>query len=84
LDRIQVDKMGLDRVDHKLLLSIIENFRGGPVGLETIAATIGEEAHTVEDVYEPYLMQIGFLQRTPRGRVVTAKCYEHFGLEVPT
>jgi Holliday junction DNA helicase RuvB len=52
--------------------------------LETIAATIGEEAHTVEDVYEPYLMQIGFLQRTPRGRVVTAKCYEHFGLEVPT
>lgn len=84
LDRIQVDKMGLDRVDHKLLLSIIENFRGGPVGLETIAATIGEEAHTVEDVYEPYLMQIGFLQRTPRGRVVTPKCYEHFGLEVPT
>lgn len=84
LDRIQVDKMGLDRVDHKLLLSIIENFRGGPVGLETIAATIGEEPHTVEDVYEPYLMQIGFLQRTPRGRVVTPKCYEHFGLEVPT
>ncbi|MBN2910113.1 Holliday junction branch migration DNA helicase RuvB [Polycladomyces sp. WAk] len=84
LDRIQVDKMGLDRVDHKLLLSIIENFRGGPVGLETIAATIGEEAHTVEDVYEPYLMQIGFLQRTPRGRVVTPKCYEHFGLEMPT
>lgn len=65
LDRIQVDKMGLDQIDHKLLLSIIENFRGGPVGLETIAATIGEEAHTVEDVYEPYLMQIGFLQRTP-------------------
>jgi Holliday junction DNA helicase RuvB len=84
LDRIQVDKMGLDRVDHKLLLSIIENFRGGPVGLETIAATIGEEAHTVEDVYEPYLMQIGFLQRTPRGRVVTPKCYKHFGLEMPT
>ncbi|MDN4593886.1 Holliday junction branch migration DNA helicase RuvB [Polycladomyces subterraneus] len=84
LDRIQVDKMGLDQIDHKLLLSIIENFRGGPVGLETIAATIGEEAHTVEDVYEPYLMQIGFLQRTPRGRVVTPKCYEHFGLEVPT
>ncbi|BCU81322.1 Holliday junction ATP-dependent DNA helicase RuvB [Polycladomyces abyssicola] len=84
LDRIQVDKMGLDQIDHKLLLSIIENFRGGPVGLETIAATIGEEAHTVEDVYEPYLMQIGFLQRTPRGRVVTPKCYEHFGLEMPT
>src|SRR5690606_19671072 len=71
LDRIQVDKMGLDQVDHKLLMSIMEKFRGGPVGLETIAATIGEEAQTVEDVYEPYLMQIGFLERTPRGRVVT-------------
>lgn len=83
LDRIQVDKMGLDHVDHRLLLAIIEKFRGGPVGLETLAATIGEEAHTIEDVYEPYLMQIGFLQRTPRGRMVTIRCYEHFGLECP-
>ena len=83
LDRIQVDKMGLDQVDHKLLIAIIENFQGGPVGLETIAATIGEEAQTVEDVYEPYLMQIGFLQRTPRGRVITPRCYQHFGMEMP-
>lgn len=83
LDRIQVDKMGLDSVDHKLLLAIIENFRGGPVGLETIAAMIGEESHTVEDVYEPYLLQVGFLQRTPRGRMVSARCYQHFGMEMP-
>ncbi len=83
LDRIQVDKMGLDQVDHKLLMAIMEKFRGGPVGLETIAATIGEEAQTVEDVYEPYLMQIGFLERTPRGRVVTPRCYQHFGMEMP-
>ncbi|MBD1371732.1 Holliday junction branch migration DNA helicase RuvB [Hazenella sp. IB182357] len=83
LDRIQVDRLGLDQVDHRLLLSIIENFRGGPVGLDTIAATIGEEAHTVEDVYEPYLMQIGFLQRTPRGRMVTMQCCEHFGKAWP-
>jgi holliday junction DNA helicase RuvB len=83
LDRIQVDKLGLDHVDHRLLKSIIDHFRGGPVGLETLAATIGEEAHTVEDVYEPYLMQIGFLQRTPRGRMVTKKCYDHFGVKWP-
>jgi holliday junction DNA helicase RuvB len=74
----------LDEVDHKLLKTIITHFRGGPVGLETIAATIGEEAHTVEDVYEPYLMQIGFLQRTPRGRMLTPRCYQHFGVESPT
>lgn len=84
LDRIQVDRLGLDEVDHKLLKTIITHFRGGPVGLETIAATIGEEAHTVEDVYEPYLMQIGFLQRTPRGRMLTPRCYQHFGVELPT
>ncbi|WP_100398224.1 Holliday junction branch migration DNA helicase RuvB [Bacillus sp. FJAT-44742] len=83
LERLQVDKLGLDHIDHKLLLSIIEKFRGGPVGLETIAATIGEESHTIEDVYEPYLLQIGFLQRTPRGRVVTHLVYEHFNMEVP-
>ncbi|MGO4887417.1 Holliday junction branch migration DNA helicase RuvB [Anaerobacillus sp. MEB173] len=83
LEKLQVDRLGLDDIDHKLLIGIIERFRGGPVGLETIAATIGEEAHTIEDVYEPYLLQIGFLQRTSRGRVVTPKAYEHFQLEVP-
>lgn len=83
LERLQVDRLGLDHIDHKLLRGIIEKFRGGPVGLDTIAATIGEESHTIEDVYEPYLLQIGFLQRTPRGRIVTYKVYEHFHLEVP-
>lgn len=83
LELLQVDQLGLDHIDHKLLLGIIEKFRGGPVGLETVAATIGEEAHTIEDVYEPYLLQIGFLQRTPRGRIATPLAYEHFGLEVP-
>ncbi|MFO1443067.1 Holliday junction branch migration DNA helicase RuvB [Bacillus sp. Bva_UNVM-123] len=83
LELLQVDRLGLDHIDHKLLRGIIEKFRGGPVGLETIAATIGEEAHTIEDVYEPYLLQIGFLQRTPRGRVVTEMVYRHFQLEVP-
>jgi holliday junction DNA helicase RuvB len=83
LELLQVDRLGLDHIDHKLLRGIIEKFRGGPVGLETIAATIGEEAHTIEDVYEPYLLQIGFLQRTPRGRVVTDLVYEHFHMEVP-
>lgn len=82
LKLLQVDRLGLDEVDHKLLMAMIERFRGGPVGIETIAATIGEESHTIEDVYEPYLLQIGFLQRTPRGRIVTAAAYEHFGLEV--
>lgn len=83
LERMQVDRLGLDHIDHKLLKGIIEKFRGGPVGLETIAATIGEEAHTIEDVYEPYLLQIGFLQRTPRGRIVTYAVYQHFQMEVP-
>ncbi|OPA05596.1 Holliday junction branch migration DNA helicase RuvB [Bacillus cereus] len=83
LELLQVDKLGLDHIDHKLLLGIIEKFRGGPVGLETVSATIGEESHTVEDVYEPYLLQIGFLQRTPRGRIVTPLAYEHFGMEIP-
>lgn len=81
LKMLQVDDVGLDHIDHKLLKGIIEGFQGGPVGLDTIAATIGEEAQTIEDVYEPYLLQIGFLQRTPRGRVVTNKAYKHFGLE---
>ncbi|UCZ54348.1 Holliday junction branch migration DNA helicase RuvB [Bacillus shivajii] len=83
LELLQVDRLGLDHIDHKLLMGIIEKFRGGPVGLDTIAATIGEESHTIEDVYEPYLLQIGFLQRTPRGRMVTPKVYEHFQMEVP-
>ncbi|MFD0827413.1 Holliday junction branch migration DNA helicase RuvB [Neobacillus sp. M.A.Huq-85] len=83
LDLLQVDRLGLDHIDHKLLKGIIEKFRGGPVGLDTIAASIGEESETIEDVYEPYLLQIGFLQRTPRGRVVTQAVYNHFGMEVP-
>ncbi|MCM3568421.1 Holliday junction branch migration DNA helicase RuvB [Neobacillus mesonae] len=84
LELLQVDRLGLDHIDHKLLKGIIEKFRGGPVGLDTIAASIGEEAETIEDVYEPYLLQIGFLQRTPRGRMVTAEVYRHFGMEVPS
>ncbi|MDH5160262.1 Holliday junction branch migration DNA helicase RuvB [Heyndrickxia oleronia] len=83
LELLQVDRLGLDHIDHKLLKGIIEKFRGGPVGLETIAASIGEEPDTIEDVYEPYLMQIGFLQRTPRGRMVTNLVYQHFQLEMP-
>ncbi len=81
LDMLQVDDVGLDHIDHKLLKGIIEGFKGGPVGLDTIAATIGEESQTIEDVYEPYLLQIGFIQRTPRGRIVTPKAYQHFGLK---
>ncbi|WP_338470374.1 Holliday junction branch migration DNA helicase RuvB [Niallia sp. XMNu-256] len=83
LEQLQVDRLGLDHIDHKLLRGMIEKFRGGPVGLEAIAASIGEEALTIEDVYEPYLLQIGFLQRTPRGRLVTHLAYQHLGLEVP-
>ncbi|WP_026672456.1 Holliday junction branch migration DNA helicase RuvB [Alkalihalobacterium bogoriense] len=83
LERLQVDRLGLDQIDHKLLMAIIEKFKGGPVGVDTISATIGEESDTIEEVYEPYLLQIGFLQRTPRGRLVTPAVYEHFNLEVP-
>ncbi|WP_256758185.1 Holliday junction branch migration DNA helicase RuvB [Cohnella sp. WQ 127256] len=83
LERIQVDPMGLDSIDHKMLRSMIQNYGGRPVGLDTIAASIGEESQTIEDVYEPYLMQIGFLQRTPRGRIVTAAAYRHLGLPIP-
>lgn len=83
LERLQVDELGLDHIDHKLLLTIMNHFQGGPVGVETIAAMIGEEPDTVEDVYEPYLMQIGFLQRTPRGRMVTASAYKHFAIKPP-
>jgi Holliday junction DNA helicase RuvB len=83
LQLIQIDDLGLDEIDHKMLRAIIRNFAGGPVGLDTIAATIGEESQTIEDVYEPYLLQIGFLQRTPRGRAVTPRAYAHLGLPVP-
>jgi Holliday junction DNA helicase RuvB len=72
--------MGLDLIDRNMLISIMEKFGGGPVGLETLAASIGEEAETIEDVYEPYLMQLGFIQRTPRGRIATGLCYKYFGL----
>ena len=82
LTALEIDYLGLDSIDHRMLRSIIENYRGGPVGLETLAATINEEAVTLEDVYEPYLMQLGFLTRTPRGRCVTEKAYRHLGLPV--
>ncbi|GGF07036.1 Holliday junction ATP-dependent DNA helicase RuvB [Halobacillus andaensis] len=84
LKMLQVDGEGLDHIDHKFLLAIIDSFRGGPVGLDTISATIGEEPQTIEDVYEPFLLQTGFIQRTPRGRVVTPKAYAHFNREVPS
>jgi len=80
LARLEIDFLGLDDVDHKVLRTIVEKFDGGPVGLDTIAASISEEADTIMDVYEPYLMQVGFLQRTPRGRVATRLAYEHLGL----
>ena len=80
LARLEIDHLGLDEVDHKVLRTIIDKFDGGPVGLDTIAASISEEADTIMDVYEPYLMQMGFLQRTPRGRVATRLAYEHLGL----
>lgn len=83
LELLRVDPMGLDAIDHKMLRAMIEGFRGGPVGLDTIAATIGEESQTIEDVYEPYLMQVGLLQRTPRGRVATPQAYRHLGIPVP-
>ena len=77
LRALEIDDLGLDPIDHRMMHAIIENYGGGPVGLETLAATIGEESVTLEDVYEPYLMQLGFLTRTPRGRCVTRKAYEH-------
>lgn len=83
LRALEIDELGLDPVDRRMLAAIIDSYRGGPVGLETLAATIGEEAVTLEDVYEPYLMQLGFLTRTPRGRCVTHKAYRHLGLSVP-
>ena len=84
LSRLEVDFLGLDTVDRRMLEAIIRQYGGGPVGLETLAATIGEEAVTLEDVYEPYLMQIGFLTRTPRGRCVTRLAYDHLHIDTPT
>ena len=83
LGRMEIDELGLDQIDRLLLTTMIQNYNGGPVGLETIAATIGEESVTIEDVYEPYLMQIGFLSKTPRGRVATALAYKHLGIAMP-
>lgn len=80
LDRLEVDSYGLDVSDRKLLTTIMEKFSGGPVGLDTLAASLGEDSGTIEDVYEPYLVQNGFINRTPKGRVATKLCYEHFGL----
>lgn len=83
LDRLEIDELGLDSIDRRMLKTMIRNYNGGPVGLETIAAAVGEEAVTIEDVYEPYLMQLGFLTRTPRGRCVAPAAYRHLGLEEP-
>lgn len=83
LSRMEIDELGLDNIDRLILTTMITNYNGGPVGLETIAAAIGEEAITIEDVYEPYLMQIGFIGRTPRGRVVTNAAYSHLGIDKP-
>lgn len=83
LSRLEIDKLGLDAIDRRMLAAIIQNYGGGPVGLETLAATIGEETVTLEDVYEPYLMQIGYLTRTPRGRCVTQAAYDHLHLDYP-
>ncbi len=80
LRMLEIDELGLDNVDRRMLQTIIDFYDGGPVGLETLAATVGEEAITLEDVYEPYLMQIGFLSRTPRGRCVTKLGYDHLGV----
>ncbi len=80
LDRLEVDRIGLDHTDRRMLLTMIQKFAGGPVGLETLAAAISEESDTIEDVYEPYLLQLGFINRTPRGRIVTRAAYEHLGI----
>lgn len=84
LDLMDVDRMGLDHIDRNMIITMIEKFAGGPVGLDTLAAAIGEDAGTIEDVYEPYLIQNGFLNRTPRGRVATELAYHHLGLEIPS
>ena len=83
LNRLDIDGLGLDATDKNLILSLIQKFGGGPVGLETLSATINEDKDTIEDVYEPYLLQLGFIGRTPRGRVALKRAYEHFGLPLP-
>jgi Holliday junction DNA helicase RuvB len=83
LDLMDVDPMGLDHIDRNILMTMIHKFAGGPVGLETLAAAIGEDSGTIEDVYEPYLIKNGFINRTPRGRMVTELTYRHLGLEIP-
>ena len=82
LDAIGIDALGLDHMDRDMLALIIQKFRGGPVGLSTLAAAISEEQATIEDIYEPFLIQIGFLERTPRGRIATERAYEHLGFEL--
>jgi Holliday junction DNA helicase RuvB len=84
LQRLEIDSLGLDNTDRRMMETIIKFYNGGPVGLETLAATVGEEAITLEDVYEPYLLQIGFISRTPRGRCVTRLAYEHLGIPYST
>jgi Holliday junction DNA helicase RuvB len=81
---LEVDELGLDRLDREILHTVCAKFAGGPVGLSTLAIAVGEEADTIEDVYEPYLLQCGLLQRTPRGRAATARAYAHLGMEAPT
>ena len=81
LEKLEIDDLGLDNIDRKILKTIILNYGGGPVGIETLSSTIGEEVETIEDVYEPYLMQMGFISRTPRGRIATPKAYEHLNIE---
>ena len=83
LDMLEVDRLGLDRTDRAMLTAMIQKFGGGPVGLDTLAASTGEDAATIEDVYEPYLLQLGFLMRTPRGRVCTPAAYQHLGCAAP-
>ena len=81
LNTMDIDELGLDHIDRTMLLTMIKNYGGGPVGLTTLAASIGEETVTIEDVYEPYLLQIGFLTKTPRGRCATPRAYQHFGID---
>lgn len=81
LAKLEIDELGLDKTDIRMLEAIIRNYAGGPVGVETLASTIGEEVETIEDVYEPYLLQIGFINRTPRGRIATPNAYKHLGIE---
>lgn len=82
LEKLEIDDLGLDNIDRKILKTIILNYTGGPVGIETLSSTIGEEVETIEDVYEPYLMQMGFIARTPRGRIATSNAYKHLGIEM--